>query len=274
MNFDIQKKIKLKELEILNYIDKFCKKNDINYFLAYGTLLGCIRHKGFIPWDDDIDIYMVKKDYDKFKKLYVNEENHPYFLQNFETEINTPFNFAKVRVDGTKFISKTHMKLKIHQGIFIDIFPLYKVPKSESERKTYLRKIKFWRQIFISKSISRIDRDIKSCKDILILILRKLLYFLLIPISKKYLFEKLEQAASFYENLDNDKAYFRSIDGKKTEKFAYEDIFPVVKKEFEGNYFPVPKNWDKILTDCYGYYMILPPENERRTHRPFIVEID
>lgn len=274
MDFDIQNEIRLKELEILKYIDKFCKKNDINYSLAYGTLLGCVRHKGFIPWDDDIDIYMVKKDYDKFKKLYVNEQNHPYFLQNFETEMNTPFTFAKIRVDKTKFISKAHMKLKIHQGIFIDIFPLYKVPKESLKRRKHLRKIKFWRQIFISKSISRIDREIESCKDIFILMVRKLLHFLLIPMSKKYLFKKMEQTASCYEELDNNEAYFRPIDAISTEKISYDDIFPLLKMEFEGYYFSVPKNYGKILTDCYGDYMKLPPENKRISHRPVIIEIN
>ena len=270
---DIEKAKKL-ELKILKHIDEFCKKNNINYCLAYGTLLGCIRHKGFIPWDDDIDIYMLKKDYDKFKQLYKNEENKPYFFQNYETEKNTPFVFSKIRLNGTKFISKEHMSLKIHQGIFIDIFPLYKTPKNDVERKKHFNRIELWRQLFIAKTIPLIVRESMCCKDWLLLGLRRILHFLLLLVSKDYIFFKMEKEAQKYENLDAKDVYFTPIGASKDMKICYEDIFPLVEKEFEGQYFQVPVNWDKILRACYGKYMQLPPEDKRITHRPVILEVD
>jgi len=121
------KKIQNTLLEILIEVDRICRKNDIKYFLFAGTLLGAVRHKGFIPWDDDIDIAMPREDYEKFLQIVQKEPYSNYFLQNVITEIEAPFLFSKFRKDDTLLLEKAVMNKNIHHGIFIDIFPLDKV---------------------------------------------------------------------------------------------------------------------------------------------------
>ena len=120
--------------EILDDFDSFCRSNDIQYSLAYGTVLGAVRHKGFIPWDDDLDVMMTRENYNKFLTLFKNNEK--YTLQ--KEQIDYPLYFSKLRKNGTTFIENIKYRKKwknIHQGIYIDIFPLDKVSSNKIEAK-------------------------------------------------------------------------------------------------------------------------------------------
>ena len=112
------------ELDILLEIDSFCKKNNLRYFLAYGTLIGAIRHKGFIPWDDDIDIGMMRKDYDLFIKYASEELDSKYYLDCYETNKNCYLPFAKVRKNNTIFDEEENHHLNNHKGIYVDVIPI------------------------------------------------------------------------------------------------------------------------------------------------------
>lgn len=111
-----------------------CEKHDITYFLAYGTLLGAVRHKGFIPWDDDVDIAMPRDDYNRFKKVCKTELDEQYILQNHETEPSywQGISQIKVRKDGTLFEEPWVANLDVHKGVFVDIFVLYYAAKQNS----------------------------------------------------------------------------------------------------------------------------------------------
>jgi len=114
-----------KLLEILEYIDKICKENNIKYSLCAGTVLGSIRHKGFIPWDDDLDVMMIRSEYNRFLECARKENNEKFFLQ--EERKDCPYYFSKIRMNGTTLIEKTDVKKKwrkMHQGIFVDVFPV------------------------------------------------------------------------------------------------------------------------------------------------------
>lgn len=130
------------ELEMLLEVDRICKKYNIRYFLVAGTLLGAIRHKGFIPWDDDIDICMPVEEYRKFCKVAKTDLKKEYFLQNSDTDFSNRW-FSKVRKNNTTCIEKGYEKSKIHQGIWIDIFPLIGVKKDEKWLKSITRKATF-----------------------------------------------------------------------------------------------------------------------------------
>ena len=110
-------------LELLKAFKNVCDKEGIWYTLAFGTVLGAVRHKGFIPWDDDIDIGMTRDNYEKFIKIANTKLSEEFFLQTMETEEETPFYFAKVRKNKTKFIEKYVKDINMNHGIFIDIFP-------------------------------------------------------------------------------------------------------------------------------------------------------
>ena len=119
------KKLHDVELEILQEIIRICKKYDIKYYLAGGTLLGAVRHKGFIPWDDDLDIGMLREDYDKFMKYGIKEIDDKYFIHCDKTDPNYWLPFIKVRKNSTTFVEELLNKKEVlHNGIFVDIFPM------------------------------------------------------------------------------------------------------------------------------------------------------
>lgn len=126
---DVQNKI----LEIMKYIDKVCRENGITYFIMGGTALGAVRHGGFIPWDDDLDIFMTPAEYARFKAAMMKDGNPKFILQEWHT-VQKHLEYAKVRMNGTTFIEENFKERKnLHQGIYVDIMMLHKVP-ADNER--------------------------------------------------------------------------------------------------------------------------------------------
>lgn len=124
------------EQEILDVFHKVCVDNNLKYSIAYGTLLGAVRHKGFIPWDDDIDVIMPREDYEKLRTLWVKNAPKKYIFQDYYTDKNYINNFAKIRKDKTAFVqSEKEKDFNYHKGIFIDVFPADRVPNSSMSRK-------------------------------------------------------------------------------------------------------------------------------------------
>ena len=126
------KKLKKVQLEILLSVVDICDRNGIKYYLIGGTLLGAVRHKGFIPWDDDIDIAMLRDDYEKFNNCWENENPDDLIMQNKEKDERVHQSFTKIRKKGTKLVEKETMHSGIFKGIAIDIFPLDKIPEKDN----------------------------------------------------------------------------------------------------------------------------------------------
>lgn len=137
------KKVWAVELDLLNEFSKVCEKHRLNWFVHAGTMLGAIRHKGYIPWDDDIDVVMPRADYDKLCTLGPQEFNHPYFYQIEETDYFFARNFARLRNSDTTAVLEWEESFKYpyNQGIFIDIFPMDNIPDDEAERKDYFTRL-------------------------------------------------------------------------------------------------------------------------------------
>ena len=124
-------------------IDKICRQNNIKYYLYAGTLLGAVVHKGFIPWDDDVDIVMFRSDYDKFEKIIKEQYKDKYFVQTYMTDYYHPNNRSKIRINGTEFLTDSEYDNKLkHNGVFIDIAPLYEIPNSNFMRNIEKKIIK------------------------------------------------------------------------------------------------------------------------------------
>lgn len=133
------KEVQGKILEIMKYIDALCRKHDITYYIMGGTALGAVRHGGFIPWDDDLDIFMTPSEYEKFKKMFETDNSPLFVLQEWRTTPNY-LEYAKVRMNGTTFIEEVFKDRKdLHQGIYVDIMILHKVPENKFvQRLVYL----------------------------------------------------------------------------------------------------------------------------------------
>lgn len=137
------KRVQGKILEVMKYIDKLCRENGIIYYIMGGTALGAVRHGGFIPWDDDLDIFMTPSEYEKFKKVFEAKDSSLFVLQEWRT---TPdyLEYAKVRMNGTTFIEEVYKDRKdLHQGIYVDIMILHKVPENKFTQKLVYYESKF-----------------------------------------------------------------------------------------------------------------------------------
>lgn len=271
MNFSNEqlKALQNEELNILQDFVRVCKELNCKYYLFGGTLLGCIRHQGFIPWDDDIDVCMPREDYEIFleKGQELLKRNH--FIQNYKTDKEFTWGFSKIRNSETTFVEPIHSNANINHGVYIDIFPLdgFKTSKLYKFKNTL---IKCFLNIQISKhrpkenayKYSLKKRGKKLFKFLFLNGISNLLY------GKKELSELLElkdnnakkviYKESNYVCSNLDPIYQYNLKLYKKEYFGEGQI-----KQFNTLKVCVPKEFDKVLNISYGNYMELPPENER-----------
>lgn len=243
-------------LNILKEIKKICDRHNLKYYLAYGTLLGAVRHNGFIPWDDDVDIVMFRDDYEKF--LEIAERELPTYLKlKYPGKNNYPFYFAKVDDIRTTKIEESMTKCKYKSGCWVDIFPIDGRPKNKLARKIYdFKLILKWficsiktRNLSSETNTTKIKRYLyKRCKtrNINRLMLKFVRY------EKKYSVNN-----SNFVSL-NEAKYIKTIDKKYYEEQA--------EYVFEGEKFTSLKNYDGYLKLIYGDYMKLPDEEDRQVH--------
>lgn len=123
LSADELRKLQLLELDILKEVDRICRKHNITYTIYGGTMLGAVRHKGFIPWDDDVDVAMLREDYDRFYKVCATELNSKYYAQSLETDRDYRWEYGRVLLNGTRFVRCNQEHLKAQTSIFIDIIP-------------------------------------------------------------------------------------------------------------------------------------------------------
>lgn len=266
---------RLKEylLKIINEVIRICKEENINYFVIGGTALGAVRHAGFIPWDDDFDIGMMRKDYEHFLKIAPQKLSSSFFLQHYSTEPNTPFYFAKVRMSGTLFMEEYCAGLNIHQGIFIDIFPYDNLPVSVILQKIQYWKTFFYSELFISKSTAKMFSEAqKGFKFFQKKTARILLHYLLKPVSKKYIYRLLDKENKRYNHCKADYLSFVKYPFLKIRK---ENVISLSTIMFEEISMSCCHNINEYLASHFGGdYMRLPPIEKRVNHRPIHLEFE
>lgn len=252
--------IKSIELNILKQFADFCEKNSLYYTLGYGTLLGAVRHKGFIPWDDDIDIYMPRKDYEKVLDLYKNNQSVGGLELLYSTEENKYY-YPFAKLCDPKTVAKMESNLTEH-GIWIDIFPVDKVPEDRKKALKFHKRMRFLKRVVIAYTTDFKHRklDKKTLPKIVFSAYGKI-------IGKKKITAKLEREAVQYNNTSSRYVcpivFQTLLGGEMTET----DFLTPVKLQFEQYEFNAPTKYHEYLTSLYGDYMQLPPENKRETHQ-------
>lgn len=262
------RKMQLIELEVLSEFDRVCRKNNINYAIFFGTLLGAVRHKGYIPWDDDTDVVMLREDYERFKK-HMNELNPEICcFQDHDTEPEYRWGYGKLRRSGTIYIRVGQEHMKFRTGIFVDVFPLDDVPLSVCGQMLQDFHCFCLRKILWSEAARKNTSG-----------LWKLWFSLLSLIPISIPFRALNRYISKSTNSSPNKVRCLTFPspGKLYMKHPARLRYGVPKSwiteraeyEFEGRKFYGPKDYDEVLSYIYGDYMTPPPEDKREKHSPF-----
>lgn len=244
-------------LKTLLAFDQFCQSHQIQYSLAYGTMLGAVRHQGFIPWDDDIDIFMLREQYDKFVTLW-QQENNQLKKQYKLWDLNDPENFyigyvTKFFDTNTELVEHIN-KRSIKYGIFIDIFPLDNIPSDTTKHKNFLKKHRFYKKMLthLYRHGAWLNKLAKK-------------YSTKIP-SIYYFIHKIQQL----NNANPNSNYIATctVPDKNINKNIYSrKMFnKIIKLDFEGYQFPVIAEYDHFLKQYYGDYLKLPPKEEQVGH--------
>jgi lipopolysaccharide cholinephosphotransferase len=245
---EVLRKAQLIMLDMLVEFDAICKKHHLRYWLDSGTLLGAVRHRGFIPWDDDIDLSMPVEDYHELLKIAPSELSSDVFLQTSQTDSNFKFDYIKLRSNKASIV-EFHEKDKdvnYHQGVFVDIFPMLAIENTEANNALYTSTLKEIREV------SAISLHTPSGKDD--------------PVKRAALVASLRQKHQGWED-DKSKVIYGGEMPDVAAWFDIKEVFPLTTMEFEGVSFPVPHNPSHYLDAIYSFdYRQLPPENKRIIH--------
>lgn len=242
------------QLEMVEEVDRICKKYNIKYFLDGGTLIGAVRHKGYIPWDDDIDIAMLRSDYDRFLDVAEKELEEKYFMQSYRTEKKYNRGHAQIRNSNTTAIINGDIYNKFNKGIFIDIFPLDNVPDDEIEYKKFIAQVKKKKRFL--DNYYNLDSG-----SIIKKIIKRILHYII------YTFVDYDKEVKQYEML---VSKYKIKNTKKVGTISFSTELPLYKKEmydgvvymdFEYMKLACPIQYHELLTVKYGDYLKI-PENK------------
>ncbi len=251
------------QLNILKKLDEVCQRNKLNYYLAFGTCLGAVRHKGFIPWDDDIDVLMPVEDVDKLLKLQ-GDFGHKYFIQSRKTDKNYQSIAVRIRDNNTTCIEKDEEGLDINHGIYIDIYPYYISPKSKIGLLFNIWRSYIYRILVAGRVPYNHGKILKAGSQIVLSVyqgkrrkkkIRKL----------EHKLRNVKDGEEILDYYGQDVSLFHAITYNKK-------WFQVPKKvEFAGYFFNAPTEPEKYLAKRYGDFMKMPPLEEQKKHHSYVM---
>lgn len=252
---------------ILKEIQRICDKHDIKYWIDAGTLLGAVRHKGFIPWDDDIDICMLRSDYNKFISLAKNELDKDFFLQTSETDVNYPKRTipCKIRMNNTEIIESEDIfyginNFSFHKGLFVDVFPMDYYSSNIHFRKFQ----RLFSYVYYMKTSSVFSNHKNKLRKYISNIFKYIPWYFVEKVKLKLINNqnnKYNKVIGYGIEIPNCNYYHR-----------VDDIFPLSNLFFYGDNEPVPNEYNKYLFELYGSdFMSLPPVSQRKIHAESIV---
>ena len=246
------KKVWAVQLDLLDRLQKVCIRHKLKYYACGGTMLGAVRHKGFIPWDDDIDIMMPREDYDRFCEIAPQEFHEPYFFQTEATDPGYLLRHAKIRNSNTAAIQHalSRYQCSFNQGIFIDIFPLDKLPDDKNELETYYDRMwKLWGKVWKLHAYTYRNHRTTFMDNV------RCRFAEAFDMGARYNLD-YEELARKYSGCDCQEwgIHATNLTAKRTDRFAWKvaDFDEVVMMPFEMLQLPVPVNYDTILKKSYG----------------------
>lgn len=247
------------QIGILKEVDRFCKNNNLTYFMSYGTLLGAVRHKGFIPWDDDIDIAMPYPDYMKFCTEY-NGNN--YKVNHWTRQPHFHCNYAKF--EDVRTLSLEEIVQDYKMGINIDIAPIIGLPDKYESAQKYFNKIVYYRNLLTLKKM-KFRKGRSPIKQLGLLLSRIPLAF----VSNRRVNKHIDSMCRKYPYETSKYVICVGSFNPVKEIIEKEKLGVPCRLEFEGHMFSAPSGYDSWLTQIFGDYMQLPPEEKMVSHHTF-----
>ena len=256
------REIQQMELGIMEYIHEVCQKIGVKYFLAYGSLIGAVRHKGFIPWDDDMDICMLREDYEKLQDYLIANPDERYEVMSYKNNLNYVYPFMKVQ-DNHTYLLEEDVRIDSNMGIYVDIFPVDGY-ENDANFKNKMTKLIKKRQLscYTFKGIT----NTKSVLNSLIRYISVIIFYF--TNTNKYV-AQIEELAKSRKVSDYEEVDYLIYKDMNKPVWRREWLEQVTTGTFEGKEFMIPKNYHEILTSDYGDYMQLPPVELRFSHHDF-----
>lgn len=254
--------LKTVQMDVLSAIHRFCTEHDIKYSLACGTMLGCVRHKGYIPWDDDIDIYMLRKDYNKLIESFpdVYEGRYKFVTLERDPKWNRP--------GGKAFDVSTLLKEQTSEpfdlGVNIDVFPIDNVPDDDVAWLKYDKRRRFLQHVY-SMKVTTFRRGRSLFKNFFLAICK----IVLLPFSSRFLAQYIQNVAKQYDGQETNRV-FECCQGIYLKHPFKKSLFEnLVLMPFEDREFMAFADFDEYLTNGYGDWRKLPPKEKRVSHHAF-----
>ena len=256
------REIQQMELGIMEYIHEVCQKIGVKYFLAYGSLIGAVRHKGFIPWDDDMDICMLREDYEKLQDYLIANPDERYEVMSYKNNLNYVYPFMKVQ-DNHTYLLEEDVRIDSNMGIYVDIFPVDGY-ENDANFKNKMTKLIKKRQLscYTFKGIT----NTKSVLNSLIRYISVIIFYF--TNTNKYV-AQIEELAKSRKVSDYEEVDYLIYKDMNKPVWRREWLEQVTTGTFEGKKFTIPKKYHEILTSDYGDYMQLPPVEQRVSHHDF-----
>lgn len=263
------RKLQLVLLDAMVEVDRVCRKNGIKYSIAFGSLLGAVRHKGFIPWDDDIDICMTRENYDKFAKIAYQMNQRICTFQDNDNDPEYPWGYGKIRRTGTSYIRLGHEHLKHRDGMFIDVFPMDDIPQNPILIRLHMMLCYVLRKITYAKVGCKTEKSVfwRLWYKLISLIPTRVPHWIASKLRTKKNDHTSNRAHMWF--FTSDAIERGELPLKEACGFKKSWLTDLVDIEFEGHSFLSTREFYDCLAWSYGEnFMTPPPANERHTHAP------
>lgn len=257
MDFDLRL-LQKEQKKILEFLKYQCERESITYYLAYGTCLGSVRHKGFIPWDDDIDIIMPREDYNKFLEV-MKDYDGDFFFQDKKTDPQYGLPIGRLRNSSTTLIEEEFLDRDINHGVYVDIYPIFNCPSNRWLHKYFLFFSYIYRLFILGEGTKNRSRLVNFVSRVCVSLSPK-------SVKEKFIRFFEEKVLNFPFS-----GFYSTYYGNDAGVMYNSDTFGFPKIGiFEGGEYPLPARSHDFLTSMYGDYMVIPSKEDQKIHHNYI----